>query len=48
MSGRWIGFVSTHFWGTDEVSLETGKWVDVLEQLGHTCFFFAGATWSTN
>lgn len=42
--GRRIGFVSTRFLGTDGVSLETVKWVQVLESLGHTCFFFAGAS----
>ena len=39
---RRIGFVSTRLAGTDGVSLETSKWVTVLERLGHTCFFFAG------
>jgi mannosylglucosylglycerate synthase len=37
-----IGFVSTRFAGTDGVSLETAKWADVLERMGHTCFYFAG------
>lgn len=37
-----IGFISTRFAGTDGVSLETQKWVTVLEQLGHKCFYFAG------
>ncbi len=37
-----IGFVLTRFAGTDGVSLETQKWVDILENLGHTCFFFTG------
>ena len=37
-----IGFVSTRLAGTDGVSLETSKWVTVLERLGHTCFCFAG------
>ena len=41
--GRRIGFVSTRLIGTDGVSLEAAKWVNVLEQMGHTCFFFAGA-----
>ena len=40
---RRIGFVSTRFIGTDGVSLETAKWARVLERLGHTCFYFAGA-----
>ena len=39
---RRIGFVSTRLAGTDGVSLETSKWVTVLERLGHTCFYFAG------
>jgi glycosyltransferase involved in cell wall biosynthesis len=37
-----IGFVSTRFQGTDGVSLETEKWVHVLEKLGYQCYFFAG------
>ena len=37
-----IGFVSTRLAGTDGVSLETTKWVTVLERLGHTCFYLAG------
>jgi mannosylglucosylglycerate synthase len=37
-----IGFISTRFAGTDGVSLETDKWVDVLQSLGHQCFYFAG------
>jgi glycosyltransferase involved in cell wall biosynthesis len=39
---RRIGFVSTRFAGTDGVSLETAKWAQVLEGLGHSCFYFAG------
>jgi len=37
-----IGFVSTRLAGTDGVSLEARKWVQVLEQYGHTCFYLAG------
>ena len=37
-----IGFVSTRLKGTDGVSLEVRKWVDVLNGLQHECFFFAG------
>ncbi|HYO89087.1 MAG TPA: glycosyltransferase family 4 protein [Candidatus Limnocylindrales bacterium] len=37
-----IGFVSTRFAGTDGVSLETAKWAEALERLGHTCFYFSG------
>ena len=37
-----IGFVSTRLAGTDGVSLEARKWVEVLSELGHTCFYFAG------
>jgi mannosylglucosylglycerate synthase len=39
---RNIGFISTRFAGTDGVSLETSKWAEVLEGMGHTCFYFAG------
>ncbi|MGA8182004.1 MAG: glycosyltransferase family 4 protein [Desulfobacterales bacterium] len=42
MRGRNIGFVSTRFAGIDGVSLEAGKWSEVLEQYGHQCFWFAG------
>ncbi len=37
-----IGFISTRLQGTDGVSLETAKWVTVLEKLGYNCFFLAG------
>jgi glycosyltransferase involved in cell wall biosynthesis len=37
-----IGFVSTRFAGLDGVSLEAGKWGDVLESEGYHCFWFAG------
>jgi mannosylglucosylglycerate synthase len=37
-----IGFISTRFCGTDGVSLETKKWVKVLDHLGYNCHFFAG------
>ena len=37
-----IGFVSTRFAGTDGVSLESNKWAENLEKLGHTVFWFAG------
>lgn len=37
-----IGFISTRFSGTDGVSLEAKKWVEVLKDLGHQCFYFAG------
>jgi glycosyltransferase involved in cell wall biosynthesis len=40
--GKRIGFVSTRLAGTDGVSLETAKWVKILTELGHECFFFAG------
>jgi glycosyltransferase involved in cell wall biosynthesis len=40
--GRNIGFVSTRFAGTDGVSLESGKWAEVLESGGHRCCWFAG------
>ena len=37
-----IGFASTRFAGLDGVSLEAGKWGDVLESKGYNCFWFAG------
>lgn len=37
-----IGFISTRFAGTDGVSLETAKWAEVLTEMGHTCYYFAG------
>jgi glycosyltransferase involved in cell wall biosynthesis len=37
-----IGFISTRLGGTDGVSLETAKWVHILNKLGHECFYFAG------
>ena len=37
-----IGFLSTRLAGTDGVSLEVQKWVDVLETMGHTAHWFAG------
>lgn len=41
-----IGFISTRFQGTDGVSLETEKWVEVLEKMGfRTCFFAGLSDW---
>jgi len=37
-----IGIISTRLAGTDGVSLETAKWVKVLNSLGYECFFFTG------
>ncbi|MFP6865447.1 MAG: glycosyltransferase family 4 protein [Roseibacillus sp.] len=37
-----IGFVSTRFAGTDGVSLESLKWAQVLEEMGHEVFWFSG------
>ncbi len=37
-----IGFISFRFHGTDGVSLETAKWAEVLEDMGHECFYFSG------
>jgi len=37
-----IGFVSTRLAGTDGVSLETFKWAEILTEMGHECFYFAG------
>ena len=40
--GYRIGFISTRFNGADGVTLEAGKWSEVLERNGNTCFWFAG------
>ncbi len=37
-----IGFVSTRFAGTDGVTLEAGKWAEVLGENGFSCYWFAG------
>lgn len=37
-----IGFISFRFSGTDGVSLETAKWAEALENMGHECFYFSG------
>jgi glycosyltransferase involved in cell wall biosynthesis len=37
-----IGFVSFRFEGTDGVSLETAKWAQILEEMGHTCYYYSG------
>ena len=39
---RNIGFVSTRIAGTDGVSLEIGKWTEIIEAAGYHCFFIAG------
>lgn len=39
---RNLGFISTRFQGTDGVSLEAAKWVEVLESMRFNCFFFSG------
>ncbi len=40
--GQRVGIISTRLAGTDGVSLETAKWVKVLESLGYECYYFAG------
>ncbi|QDU35911.1 Glycosyl transferases group 1 [Maioricimonas rarisocia] len=37
-----IGFVSFRISGTDGVSLEIGKWTEILERMGYECFFVCG------
>ena len=37
-----VGFISVRFAGTDDVSLETGKWAEVFESEGVKTFYFAG------
>ena len=43
-SGCRIGIVAKRLEGTDGVSLETAKWVEVLTELGHECYYFAGTS----
>ena len=40
--GKRIGFISFRISGTDGVSLETKKWAQVLERMGHSCYYMAG------
>ncbi|MBI1372741.1 MAG: glycosyltransferase [Phycisphaera sp.] len=40
--GHRIGFISTRFAGTDGVSLESAKWAEVLWDLQHTSYWYAG------
>lgn len=44
MKGKFknIGFISTRIAGTDGVSLEIGKWANVLERNKYNCYYFAG------
>jgi glycosyltransferase involved in cell wall biosynthesis len=44
LTDRNIGFVSTRFAGTDGVSLETAKWAEALNRLGHSCCYLAGSS----
>jgi len=37
-----VAFVSTRIYGTDGVSLEIGKWAEVLERMGNQCFYITG------
>ena len=37
-----VGFVSGRLAGTDGVSLETHKWAQVMEGMGHQVFYCAG------
>jgi len=37
-----IGLAATRFAGTDGVSLEAEKWADVLREMGHDVYYFAG------
>ena len=37
-----IGFLATRLSGTDGVSLEVAKWVQILNRLGHETFYCAG------
>ncbi|NOX53360.1 MAG: glycosyltransferase family 4 protein [Planctomycetes bacterium] len=42
--GKRIAFVTTRCEGTDGVSLEIAKWTEILERMGHQCFFIAGSS----
>jgi glycosyltransferase involved in cell wall biosynthesis len=37
-----VGFVSTRIAGTDGVSLEIGKWAEIIEKAGIECYYIAG------
>ncbi len=37
-----IGFISFRIAGTDGVSLEIAKWAEVLQRMGHQCYYLAG------
>lgn len=41
-SPKRIGFISTRFHGTDGVTLEARKWAQVLQGMGHSCYWMAG------
>lgn len=38
--GQRIGIIATRLAGTDGVSLETAKWINVLTSLGYDCYYF--------
>jgi glycosyltransferase involved in cell wall biosynthesis len=40
---RQIGIISSRIAGVDGVSLEIGKWADILERMGYACYYVAGA-----
>jgi glycosyltransferase involved in cell wall biosynthesis len=40
--GQKVGIISTRLSVTDGVSLETAKWVKILNSLGYECYYFAG------
>ena len=40
--GQKVGIISTRLAGTDGVSLETAKWVKVLNSIGYECYYFTG------
>ena len=37
-----VGFISFRFQGTDGVSLETSKWAEIFEEMGHKSYYFSG------
>ena len=42
-----VGIIIGRIGDVDGVALETEKWIDVLERLGHTCFVLSGRSTSS-
>ena len=37
-----LGFIATRLKGSEVVSLEIDKWITLLHEMGHACYYFAG------